>query len=66
VVEAPIRVPSVREIGLATAAGTITQDEALSELESLGYQDRDAAIVLSAYTKTKVTPLPPAGSTVTG
>jgi len=62
---APIRVPTVREIGLAAAAGTIDQAQALQELADLGYQPRDAAIVLSAYTKTKVTPLPPAGTTVT-
>lgn len=64
--EAPIRLPSVREIGLATAAGTIDQAEALTELGNLGYQPRDAAIVLSAYLKAKITPLPPAGTTVTG
>jgi hypothetical protein len=63
---APIRVPSVREIGLATKAGTITQDEALEELASLGYEGRDAQIVLSAYLTTKVGPLSPPGATVTG
>lgn len=64
--QAPIRVPSVREIDLATKAGTITQEEALGELADLGYQPRDAAIVLSAYLTAKVTPLPAAGTTVTG
>lgn len=64
--EAPIRVPSPREISLAAKAGTITEDEALQELANLGYQPRDAAIMLSAHLGRPVTPLPPAGTTVTG
>lgn len=63
---APIRLPSEREIGLAVKAGTLTQDEAISELGLLGFQPRDAAIVLSAYSEIQVKPLPAAGTTVTG
>ena len=64
--QAPIRLPSTREIGLAVKAGTIDVNEGMLELEKLGYQARDAAIVLSAHTGKPVTPLPPAGTTVTG
>jgi hypothetical protein len=64
--ESPIRVPTVAEIGGAVKYGTLTQPEAISELEALGYEPRDAAIVLSAHAEAQVTPLPPAGSTVTG
>ena len=64
--EAPIRVPSPREVSLAAKAGTITEPEALQELANLGYQPRDAAIMLSAHLGRPVTPLPPAGTTVTG
>lgn len=63
---APIRLPSAREIGGALKYGTITQDEGLAELQALGYQPRDAAIVLSAHAEVAVTPLPAAGTTVTG
>lgn len=63
---APIRLPTTREIGLAAKAGAITQAEGLDELAKLGYQPRDAAIVLSAYMTAAVKPLPPAGTTVTG
>lgn len=62
----PIRVPSVFEISKAMKAGTITQDEAIREIEQLGYQPRDAVIVLSAHAGVKVPSLPPAGTTVTG
>jgi hypothetical protein len=64
--EEPVRLPTVTEIGGAVKYGTITQDEALSELAKLGYQERDAAIVLSAHAEAIVKPLPAAGTTVTG
>jgi hypothetical protein len=64
--EQPIRVPTAEQIGKAVQYDTLTQAQALAELASLGYQDRDAAIVLSATSETKVTPLPAAGSTITG
>lgn len=63
---APVRVPSPTEIGGAWKYGTITQAEGLAALEVLGYQPRDAAIVLSSYGEGQVTPLPAAGTTVTG
>lgn len=63
---APIRLPSAEEIGLAVQYQTITQEEALTALGNLGYQPRDAAIVLSAHSKLQVTPLPAAGTGVTG
>lgn len=63
---APVRVPSVAQIGAAVKYETITQAEALQELANLGYQPRDAAIVLSAGAEAQVTPLPPAGTTTTG
>lgn len=62
----PIRLPTVREIGLAVKEGTLTQQEALDELGELGYQPRDAAIALSAYATVKIAPLPAKGTTVTG
>ena len=62
----PIRVPTTAEIGLATKYGTLTQEQALTELEALGYQPRDAAIVLSAHSEEPVQPLPASGSTITG
>lgn len=62
----PVRVPTAAQIGAAVKYGTITQEEALRELAQLGYQDRDAAIVLSASSESAVTPLPPAGTTTTG
>lgn len=62
----PIRLPSVASIGKAVKYGTLTQAEALSELEALGYQPRDAAIELSAESETAITPLPAAGTTITG
>ena len=62
----PIRLPTTREIGLAVKSGTITVDEGLQELARLGYQARDAVIVLSAYAKVDVKPLPPAGTGVLG
>lgn len=64
--QAPIRLPNTRDIGLAVKSGTITVEEGLAELERLGYQPRDAAITLSAHAGVKITPLPPAGNTVTG
>ncbi|MGH8257863.1 MAG: hypothetical protein ACRET0_16800, partial [Steroidobacteraceae bacterium] len=54
---APLRVPSASEIGIAYKHGTITQPEALSELAALGYQPRDAVIVLSAHATALVAPL---------
>lgn len=63
---APIRLPSVQEIGLAAKAGTIDQATALDELASLGYQARDAAIVLSAHSGAAVKPLPEKGDGTTG
>lgn len=62
----PVRVPTVSEIGGAVKYGTLTLPEALAAMALLGYQDRDAAIVLSAHAETAVTPLPPAGTTTTG
>lgn len=64
--EAPIHLPSAAEIGLAVHYGTLTQEQAIAELEVLGYQPRDAAIVLSAHSRAAVTPLPDKGTTVTG
>lgn len=64
--QAPIRLPNTRDIGLAVKYGTITTGEGLAVLERLGYQARDAAITLSAHAGVRITPLPPAGSTVTG
>jgi hypothetical protein len=64
--QAPVRVPSVAEIGLAYKHSTITEQEALAAIGALGYQPRDAAIVLSAHSTSTVTPLPAAGTTVTG
>lgn len=63
---APVRVPTAGEIGKAFQYGTIDQAEALAALGELGYQDRDAAIVLSAGSTVLVTPLPPAGTGVIG
>lgn len=63
---APIRLPSVAEIGGAVKYGTITQEEGLAKLAQLGYQDQDAAIVLSASSQSQITPLPPPGTTTTG
>ena len=63
---APVRVPSESAIGKAVKYGTLDQDEALAALQALGYQARDAAIVLSAESELPVKPLPPAGTTVTG
>lgn len=62
----PLRVPTTSEIGAAVKYGTLTEAEALTELADLGYQARDAAIVLSAHAEAPVTPLPPAGTTTTG
>lgn len=62
----PLRVPTTREIGLAAKSGTITVDEGLDELAALGYQPRDAAIVLAAHLGKPITPLPPAGTGVLG
>lgn len=62
----PFHLPSAEEIGLAVKYGTLTQEQAIAELGDLGYQPRDAAIVLSAHAELQVTPLPPAGTTVTG
>ncbi len=64
--EQPIRLPTVSEIGAAVKYGTLTQAQALAELDALGYEPRDAAIVLSAHAEAQVTPLPAAGDTVTG
>lgn len=63
---APVRVPSASDISKAYEYKTITQDEALEALAELGYQARDAAIVLSANAEAAVTPLPGPGSTTTG
>lgn len=62
----PIRLPTAREIGRAVKAGTITNPEGLVELERLGYEPRDAAIVLSSYSGAPVSPLPAPGGSVTG
>jgi hypothetical protein len=63
---APVRLPTTEEIGLAVKYGTLSQADALKELSDLGYQDRDAQIVLSAHAEQQVTPLADAGTTVTG
>lgn len=63
---APVRLPTVSEIGAAVKYGTIDEATGIAELTALGYQPRDAAIVLSAHAEAQVTPLPAAGSTVTG
>jgi hypothetical protein len=63
---APVRVPSASDISKAFEYKTITQDEALAALAELGYQARDAAIVLSANAEAAIAPLPGAGSTTTG
>lgn len=59
---APIRVPTVAEIGLALKAGTITVDQGLADLANLGYQPQDAAVVLSAHSGVLVAPLPAPGT----
>lgn len=64
--ERPIHLPTPSEIGAAVKYGTLTQGEALDELAALGYQGRDAQIVLSAHAEAAVTPLSPAGTAVTG
>jgi len=64
--QAPVHLPTASEIGGALKYGTIDQATALQELEALGYQARDAAIVLSAHAELAVTPLPSAGTGVTG
>ncbi len=63
---APVRVPTPTEIGRAVKAATITEAEGLAELARLGYEPRDAAIVLSSESGAAVTPLPAAGTTTTG
>lgn len=63
---APIRVPTVSEIGKAMQYGTITQATAINQIENLGYQPLDAQIVLSAYSEAPITPLASEGTTVTG
>jgi hypothetical protein len=63
---APIRVPTTEEIALAVKYGTLTSDEALLALFDLGYDQRDAQIVLSAHGEVKVAPLAPVGPSVTG
>jgi hypothetical protein len=62
----PLRVPSASDIGKAYQYKTITQQEGLDALSELGYQPRDAAIVLSANSEQQVTPLPEPGTTTTG
>jgi hypothetical protein len=62
----PVRLPTPEQIAKAWKAGTITVDEATTELEHLGYEHRDAVIVLSSYSGTNITPLPPPGAGVTG
>jgi hypothetical protein len=64
--EQPIRVPSPTEIGGAVKYGTITQTQGIAELTSLGYEARDAAIVLSAHAEGQVKPLPDAGDGIAG
>jgi hypothetical protein len=64
--EQPVRLPTGSEIGLALKYGTIDQETGLDELQALGYQPRDAAIVLSAHAGVQIKPLPPAGTGVTG
>jgi hypothetical protein len=55
---APIRLPSTDQISKAVKYGTLSQGEALSKLEVLGYTPYDAAIVLSAEAEVQVKPLP--------
>jgi hypothetical protein len=62
----PIRLPSAEEIAKAVKYETLTAEQALTELAKLGYEPRDAAIVLSAYGELKVEPLPPLGAGVGG
>jgi len=62
----PVRVPSVSEIGAAVKYGTLTQAQALDELANLGYEARDAAIVLSAHAQAQVSPLPAPGDGTIG
>lgn len=64
--EKPIRLPTTEEIAKAVLYGTITQAEGLEELALLGYEPRDAAIVLSSYSELKIEPLPGPGRGVTG
>lgn len=64
--ERPIHLPTASEIGAAVKYGTIDQAQALAELQALGYQPRDAQIVLSAHAETAVTPLAGPGTSVTG
>lgn len=63
---APVKLPTVSEIGAAVKYETLTQAQALDELAALGYQGRDAQIVLSAHAEAQVGPLSPAGTGVTG
>lgn len=63
---APVRLPSVSEIAKAVKYQTIDQAEALAALGELGYQPRDAAIVLSGEGEFQVAPLPPAGTGTIG
>lgn len=64
--ERPVHLPTVSEIGGAVKYGTLTTAQALDELAALGYQGRDAQIVLSAHAEQQVGPLSPAGTGVTG
>lgn len=61
----PLRLPTTSEIAKAVQYKTLTQDQALAMLTDLGYEPRDAAVVLSAGSETQITPLPPAGTTTT-
>jgi hypothetical protein len=62
----PFHLPTAAEIGAAVKYNTLTQAEAITELAALGYQPRDAAIVLSAHAEQQVTPLPASGTGVGG
>jgi hypothetical protein len=61
---APVRLPTTTEIGLAVKYGTLTQEQGIADMQTLGYQARDAAVVLSAHSELTITPLPDAGTGV--
>jgi hypothetical protein len=62
----PVRLPSVSDIGKAVKYGTLTQAQALDEIEALGYQGRDAQIMLSANSELAIAPLLSKGDGVGG
>lgn len=60
----PVRLPTVMQIGYAVRNQTLTIEQAMTEMERLGYQPRDAAIALQEGAKIKISPLPPEGTSI--